>query len=84
MKRFFAILAAAMVLATSAWAENGYRAHFYLPSVLEQETGKPFVYHTICIADSEAELRAYIYSQDPKAVILGIDYLGVAEEEPAK
>ena len=84
MKRFLATLRLALALVGSAWAENGYRAHFYLPSVLEQETGKPFVYHTLCIADSEAEVRAYIYGEDPAAVILGIDYLGVAEEEPAE
>ena len=77
-------LAAVLALVAGAWAENGYRAHFYFPSVLEQETGKPFVYHTICIADSEAEVRAYIYGEDPNAVILGIEYLGVAETEPAE
>ena len=80
MKRTLATLAAVLALVASAWAENGYRAHYYSPSVLEQETGKPFVFHTICIADSEAEVRAYIYGESPDAVILGIDYLGVAEE----
>ena len=70
MKRFLLNLALVLAFAASAFAENGYRANFYLPSVLAQETGKPFVYHTICIADSEAEVRAYIYGKtrrrDPK------------------
>ncbi len=84
MKRLLFTLAAALAVVASAWAENGYRAHFYFPSVLEQETGKPFVYHTVCIADNEAEVRGYIYGEDPAVVILGVEYLGVAETVPAE
>lgn len=84
MKKLLAIIAAIALLAGSAFAENGYRASFYLPSVLAQETGKPFIYHTICIAETEAEVRAYIYGEDPAAVILSIEYMGPATTTPAE
>ena len=77
MKCLFATLALALAFTAGAWAENGYRANYWVPGTATQE---PFTYHTICIANSVAEVEAYIYGEDPKAVIISIEYMGVAEE----
>lgn len=84
MKRLLTTIALTLAFVAGAWAENGYRAHFYLPGVFEPGTTKPFVYHTVCIADSEAEVLDYIYGLDPKATVLGIEFMGVATEEPVE
>jgi hypothetical protein len=82
MKHLLATLAAALAFMAGAWAENGYRANFWFPGTYEPGTTKPFVYHMLAEADSEAEVRAWIYEQDPKAVIESIEYLGVVEWAP--
>jgi hypothetical protein len=81
MKELLVTIAAALLLATGAWAENGYRANFYFPGTYEPGTKKPFVWHSLMIANSEAEVRAWIYEQDPAAVILSVEYLGETKEE---
>jgi hypothetical protein len=82
IKHLLTILATVLALAAGAWAGNGYRANYWCPGTYEPGTTKPFVWHTLCDAASEAEVRAYIYGGCPNAVIESIEYLGVWEWAP--
>jgi hypothetical protein len=57
MKRLLTTLAAALPFMAGSLAENGYRAHFWVPGTYEPGTTKPFVWHALCIANSDAEVR---------------------------
>jgi hypothetical protein len=78
MKKLFTTTLGALLLASGAWAENCYWVH------IKPDWGAS----GLILADSEAEARAYVLEQEPKAVIESVEDLGESrsatpEEEAA-